>query len=148
MGYINIIFSCFLITIGTHQVGFFMFLDHIIFSCKKTTSALFNALRKVRDDVQININFKRKQVALESYLWRCLNRVMYIYIYIKWELCVFNLLFYKISKLLIYHKDRTSTKIYLIKVTLYIGIVFEKNLLQHIHRDFVSISKLFFIIII
>jgi ribosome-associated translation inhibitor RaiA len=42
-------------------------LHNFLLQYENTTLDLFNALRKVRDEIQKTINFKRKQVSLESY---------------------------------------------------------------------------------
>jgi ribosome-associated translation inhibitor RaiA len=42
-------------------------LHNFLLRYENTILDLFNALRKVRDKIKKNINFKRKQVSLESY---------------------------------------------------------------------------------
>jgi ribosome-associated translation inhibitor RaiA len=42
-------------------------LHNFLLQYENTTLDLFNALRKVRDEIQKTINFKRKQVSLQSY---------------------------------------------------------------------------------
>lgn len=56
-----------------------MTLNNFLLQYENATSELLTTLRKVRDEIKVDINFKKKQATLDIYFTKALSRVIWIY---------------------------------------------------------------------